>query len=246
MALTYGALLMGKDKRDDLKQIQKEQKKAAKKARKRGLWSSIGGSLGSLGAGLLFSGMGPMGMMAAKMAMGRLGREIGQHSAGSVDTSKIKGEHGFYKDIAKDARDEITDFDKMIDKEQWMSSVVNPVIEMGTAEALKMGKDFAGDTKLGQWVEKQRGKGTDLLKGKKGFHWMHKGVTDPETGVDIGSLMRSGMSLGDYQQLISDRQSSYVEPEFDWNYDMEVPIQNPYVFGSENTGPYVFGSETGE
>ena len=53
---------------------------------------------------------------------------------------------------------------------------------------------------------------------------MYKGVTDPETGVDIGSLMRSGLSLGDYQQLISDRQAGYTDMDDDWQWENERPV----------------------
>jgi len=233
--MNIGQVLLQSHMREDEREIMKQQQKAAKKAKKRGMWSAVGGKLGTLGAGLLFSGMGPAGMIAAKMAMGRLGREIGQHAAGDVDTSKIKGKHGFYNQAASDARQQITDFDKDLNKEQWMTSVVNPLMEMGTAEALKMGKGIVQDIPGGEWLsEKTKGAGTDALKGKKGFHWMFRGAADPETGVDIGSLAKSGMSLGDYQQLVSDRQGGYSGMEDDdWLNNMEDP-----VVSEQFTGPW--------
>ena len=50
MALSYGALLMGKHKKADLKAIQDEARKQQRRMKKRGLWSSVGRTLGSFAA----------------------------------------------------------------------------------------------------------------------------------------------------------------------------------------------------
>jgi len=192
MAMTYGHLLMGKHKKADLKAIQDEARSQQKKAQKRGLWSSIGGTLGTLAVPLMFGTMGPMGAMAAKMAMGRIGRELGQHAAGDIDTSNIKGEHGFYGDIAKDYIAGIEDADKALDRQQNIQSIMNPLQEFGLGEASKMAGKWAGGTKLGKGYQEYVDKGGmfgktldktgDYLSDYLPFLQQVPDHIDPETG----------------------------------------------------------------
>ena len=104
MAMTYGMALMGKHKRKDLEDIQAEARKQQKRAQKKGLWSSLGGTLGSLAVPLMFgTGIGAPAALALKMGMGYAGRRAGEALAPDVSRKAVReaGEHGFYKDEAE-------------------------------------------------------------------------------------------------------------------------------------------------
>tara|TARA_R100001594_G_scaffold24594_1_gene48274 strand:+ start:293 stop:913 length:621 start_codon:yes stop_codon:yes gene_type:complete len=153
MALTYGHLLLGKHKQEDLKAIQEQARAEQKKARKRGLWSSIGGTLGTWAAPALMSALGvttgPAGLLAAKMAMGRLGRELGEKTAGpkaSKEAIRKAGDHGFHKELRGDYIAGLEDAQESLDRQQWIQSVANPlqsyVADVGLENVNTQLKDF--------------------------------------------------------------------------------------------------------
>ena len=175
MALSYGALLMGKHKKADLKAIQDEARKQQRRMKKRGLWSSIGRTLGSFAApmamGALGLGGGPLGLLAGKMVMGRLGAEAGEKLGGvgrigggdvSKKAMREAGTHGFFKDEASEYADMLGEAQSGLDKQQWMTSIMNPVIETGGQEVLGQLQKAGGDL----WGKYQAGKTGELL-GKK-------------------------------------------------------------------------------
>ena len=152
MAMTLGALMMGKHKKEDLEEIHAEARRQQNKAKKRGLFSSIGGTLGSLLApaamGALGLSTGGLGLLAGKMVMSRLGRELGEEAGPKVDYGAIKkaGKHGFkgHEELRQDYTSGLEDARDMQNRQQWLSSVMNPLTEGGMSEAGKMIGSFTG------------------------------------------------------------------------------------------------------
>ena len=164
MEMTLGALMMGKHKKADLEKIHAEARDQQKKAQKRGMWSALGGTLGSSLVPLLFgTTMGPMGGMAAKMLMGRIGRELGEEAGPKVDYGAIEkaGDYGFkgHEELRKDYTEGLKEARDTLNQQQWSQSFVNPIQEMGMAEAGKMASEWAGGTKLGKGYQEYVDKG---------------------------------------------------------------------------------------
>tara|TARA_R100000664_G_C2712119_1_gene108524 strand:- start:41 stop:724 length:684 start_codon:yes stop_codon:yes gene_type:complete len=215
MALTYGALLMGKHKKADLEKIQKQARAEQKKARKRGLRSAIGGTLGSILAPAIMGGLGlstgGLGLMAGKMVMSRLGRELGEETGPKVDTSAIgKDTHGFYKDIAKDYRTGLDDAKDALNQQQWMQSIMNPLQEYGMGKAGEQLKGWASGTQAGQkWGEFVDEGGLNL--GEK--------LGDATKGLNIGENL--GKVPG-FNQLAS----LFKQVPLEERWDYEAPVDH--------------------
>jgi len=213
MALSYGALLMGKHKKADLEKIQAQAREEQRKARKRGLRSAIGGTLGSILAPAIMGSLGftggPLGAMAGKMIISRLGRELGEETGPKVNTDAIgKDTHGFYKDIAKDYRLGLDDAKDALNQQQWMQSVMNPLQEYGLGKAGKELGKFAEGTKAGQ----------------KYTEFIDKG------GLGLGEKIGGGMQkIGEKAPLLS-QIGQYISSPFQqvaledrWDYEAPDP-----------------------
>ena len=213
MALSYGALLMGKHKKADLEKIQKQAMDQQKKARKRGLRSAIGGTLGSILAPAIMGGLGlstgGLGLVAGKMIMGRLGRELGEETGPKVDTSAVgKDTHGFYKHIAKDYRSGLDDAKDSLNQQQWMQSVMNPIQEYGMGKAGEQLKGWAGGTKAGQkWGEFVDEGGLGLGEKIGDFT---KGLN---VGENLGKVPGFNQLAGLFQQAPTNDQGEFGEWE---------------------------------
>ena len=92
MAFALGTALMQRDVsrerknlREEEKRLQKASEEAAKAQQKKGMWGSIGSTLGSIATGALLAPvLGPGALVAAKAAGSYLGGRVGQ---GAIDTS---------------------------------------------------------------------------------------------------------------------------------------------------------------
>ena len=224
MAMTYGMALMGKHKRKDLEDIQAEARKQQKRAQKKGLWSSLGGTLGSLAVPLMFgTGIGAPAALALKMGMGYAGRRAGEALAPDVSRKAVKeaGDYGFHGDIAEDYASGLKEAQENLNRQQFMTSIVNPLQEYGIGEASKMAGKWAGETGLGQKYNKFVDEGG-----------LFGSPTDATTGVDIGSLRDSGMNIGQYRDLVKSRQAGYQDSDDDWDYNDEIEAYlGPYAPG---------------
>ena len=162
MAMTYGMALMGKHKRKDLEDIQAEARKQQKRAQKKGLWSSLGGTLGSLAVPLMFgTGIGAPAALALKMGMGYAGRRAGEALAPDVSRKAVReaGEHGFYKDEAERYAAGLKEAQENLNRQQFVGSIVNPLQEYGIVKASKMMGKWAGETELGKGYQEYVDKG---------------------------------------------------------------------------------------
>ena len=174
MAFALGSALMARDipgERRDLedeeRRLQKASEKAVKAQQKKGMWGSIGKTLGSIGAGALGTALGGPagGVLAAKMVGGYLGGRLGQ---GAVDTSKelaaLRSQAGGGKFLTsqredllsagKDLQGDFRDARSGMRNQLAMSSVASPLMAYGAAEGLGgFGKDalLASGDKMSAW-----------------------------------------------------------------------------------------------
>jgi len=148
MAMTAGSVLLGKHIKEDQQEIYDEWLEEQKKVKKKGMWSSLGRTLGSFAApalmGALGIGGGPLGLLAGKMILGRIGAELGERGY-NPKMKEIKGTHGFGGSKAKEYSTSIEDALSSLDKTQWTTSIVNPIMEVGAGEVMGQLKEGAGD-----------------------------------------------------------------------------------------------------
>lgn len=171
--MAYGRAMMARDiglEKKELEEqeaeLQKEMEKQAKAQQKKGMWGSIGRTLGSIGAGALGTMVGgpAAGVLAAKMiggfAGGKLGQELGGAEASKAGL-KIDSKGNFLGSerralgrAAEQAREDFTEATTGMRNQLGFSSVANPLMAYGAAEGLGgFGKEalLAGGDKMSAW-----------------------------------------------------------------------------------------------
>ena len=171
--MEYGRAMMARDigrERKDLEEeeaeLQKEMEKQAKEQQKKGMWGSIGKTIGSIGTGALFTALGGPagGVLAAKMiggyAGGRLGQELGGAEASKAGL-KIDSKGNFLgaerRALGRSAETAREDFDaatKGMRNQLATSSVTSPLMAYAGAVGLSgFGKEalLAGGDKMSAW-----------------------------------------------------------------------------------------------
>jgi len=169
MAFALGSALMArdvsrerKDLREEEKRLQKAGEAATEAQQKKGMWGSIGKTLGSIGAGALGTMVGGPagGILAAKMAGSYLGGRIGQ---GLVDTSEeydalksqvskgnfLSSEREDLRDFSTEAQKGFKDATSGMRKQLAIGSIKDPLMAYGAAEGLggfKLGAEGLGKT----------------------------------------------------------------------------------------------------
>lgn len=156
MAFALGTALMQRDvsrERKDLleeeKRLQEAAQDAAKAQQKKGMWGSIGSTLGSIGVGALLAPvLGPGALVAAKAAGSYLGGRLGQ---GAVDTSDeydalksqakkgnfLSSERQSLADFGKGEQEAFKDATSGMRKQLAMKSVTQPLMQFAASEGLE-------------------------------------------------------------------------------------------------------------
>ena len=139
--MSKGKLLLQRDIKADYEAVQEEARKQQNRQRNKGLFSAIGGVLGSLAVPLLIgTGAGaPLGL-AARFLMGYVGRNIGESFGPKVDTDAIKkaSEKGFATDAAEEIVEDLKTAQKNLDRQQLIQSIVQPVQAVGVDKVAGM------------------------------------------------------------------------------------------------------------
>ena len=146
MAMEYGRAMMARDiglERKELEEeeaeLQKEMEKQAKAQQKKGMWGSVGRTLGTIATGALLTPfMGPGALMAAKMVGGYAGGRLGQGLGGTEASKaglKIDSKGNFLgserRALGRAAETARSDFDlatKGMRNQLAFSSVANPLM----------------------------------------------------------------------------------------------------------------------
>lgn len=217
MAFALGKALMAKDigleraaMSKEQRRLEKEATDQIKKMKKKGMWGSIGKTLGSIAVGAALTPlMGPGALAVAKMAGGYLGGRLGQGAikASSKDL-KYEGKGNFLsserqdlKDYASDLKTDFKDAQSGMRKSLAVSSVAAPA----TAYAAGGLDDFKALGNKDAWAV---GKGAGEV------------LNAPMDPSAIAGALSKGETIPDYNPYGSmwDRISS--QPEFS-------PFTNP-------------------
>ena len=174
MAFALGSALMARDIARERRDLEDEERRllrasedAVKAQQKKGMWGSIGKTLGSIGAGAVGTALGGPagGILAAKIAGGYLGGRIGQ---GAIDTSdelaalrSQAGKGNFLssqrKDLTEGSKDLMKDFREArsgMRNQLALSAATTPLMAYGAAEGLGgFGKEalLASGDKISAW-----------------------------------------------------------------------------------------------
>jgi hypothetical protein len=187
MAYALGRALLGRDVSRERKKLQKEEtklqremEKQAEKQQKKGMWGSIGRTLGTVATGALLTPiLGPGALLAAKMVGGYAGGRLGQ---GAIKASKkdIKGPSGDYTylgeerralgEAAKVGREDFDKATKGMREQLQFSSVVNPFMSFASTKGLE------GIKELGS-----AGSFSADLYSKEGREAFRKHITSPSS-----------------------------------------------------------------
>ena len=209
MSFAIGRALLERDVQTERAALQAEQKRleeaaedAAEAQGKKGMWGSIGKTLGSIGAGALGTALGGPagGILAAKMVGGYLGGRLGQ---GTIDTSDelaaLRSQAGKGSFLSSQ-REGLTESSKLLQEDfrdarsgmrnqLAMSSVASPLMAYGAAEGLGgFSKDalLASGDKMSAWdaLISQSEFSPFMNKGKEKAATIATGdVWDPSTGM---------------------------------------------------------------
>jgi hypothetical protein len=194
MAFALGKALMARDisrerksLRDDQRDLEKKAEEQADQMKKKGMWGSIGRTLGSVAVGAALAPvMGPGALLAAKMAGGYLGGRLGQGSVkASAKDLKYTGEGNFLsserqdlKDYASDLKSDFKDAQSGMRKGLAVSSIKNPLMSFAAG-------DIGNLKSLGTKDAWKVGAGTGEMFGKEaipGFDYGEAGF-DPKTAT---------------------------------------------------------------
>jgi len=151
MSFALGSALMArdvsrerKDLREEERRLQKASEDAAKAQQKKGMWGSIGSTLGSMAVGAALTPfLGPGALVAAKMAGSYLGGRAGQ---GAINTSDeydalksqagkgnfLSSERQMLKDYGTDEQEAFKKATSGMRKQLAMKSVTQPLMEFAS------------------------------------------------------------------------------------------------------------------
>ena len=179
--MEYGRAMMARDiglERKELEEeeaeLQKEMEKQAKAQQKKGMWGSVGRTLGTIATGALLTPfMGPGALMAAKMVGGYAGGRLGQGLGGTEASKaglKIDSKGNFLgserRALGRAAETARSDFDlatKGMRNQLAFSSVANPLMAGGMKGLKALGGEGAWDIGKGAgegWTEQMVGSGS--------------------------------------------------------------------------------------
>ena len=157
---SLGQLYLKKHLKEEQAQLEEAAREAEESQKKKGLFSAIGGFLGEYAAPILFGSMfGPAGLVGVKMLTGYAGREIGEALAGDSDAGNVDLKYGLMTKEKDQLLDSISQADKALNKQQFISSIANPVIKFGTKKLGDMVGEKLADTTIGKNI-------TELIEGE--------------------------------------------------------------------------------
>lgn len=156
MGFALGSALMARDMSKERRSLRREERRlqrasedAAKAQQKKGMWGSIGSTLGSIGVGALLAPvLGPGALVAAKAAGSYLGGRAGQ---GLVDTSKeydalksqvgggnfLSSEREDLRNFGTDEQEAFKEATSGMRKQLAMKSATQPLMQFAASEGLE-------------------------------------------------------------------------------------------------------------
>jgi|21_taG_2_1085346.scaffolds.fasta_scaffold00177_9 hypothetical protein len=222
MSFALGSALMArdvsrerKDLREEERRLQKASEDAAKAQQKKGMWGSIGSTLGSMAVGAALTPvLGPGALVAAKAAGSYLGGRLGQ---GAINTSKeydalksqagkgnfLSSERQMLKDYGTDEQKAFKEATSGMRKQLAMKSATQPLMQFAASEGLEgiKGLGSADAWSVGKgagagWENMPSFSGSGRFNPVTGEEFMSQAI-DPSTGMPATELQYTGPSIWD-------------------------------------------------